>query len=108
MFDLRGKSMPPGGVLAILGYIVLAAGVAFALYGVQVNQTNISEEICWKQNELRESMINVFEGQLPPLPTPEDAGPDVERTIMEFNQRNRNLVETFKKEVGPLNCDVVD
>lgn len=96
------------GWLALAGYLVLAAMAAFALYQVDASQERTSWEICNEQNKLREAMIDVFEGQLPPLPIPEDASPNLERTIQNSNERNRRLVETFKEEMQPLDCDVVD
>lgn len=99
------RSSSPGGFFAVLGYVVLVIGLMFALWQIKQTQDDTAIRICQEQNEMRQELIDVFEGQLPPVEVPDHASTELERIVQQTNERDRRLVQTFIREMRPLDCE---
>lgn len=97
----------PGGLMAILGYIVLAVAVSIALWlqyensmDIQETNTKLTREICEEVNDVKEAMIRVQNARQP-LPLPEGGS----ETVEHYNQIQEAYVERFEEEMQPSDCD---
>lgn len=96
--------------MAVVGYLVLVAGLITAFYvqaqhdeALEQQQQRVNEQICAEINQLRAALVDVQRSRQP-LPTPEGASSAVRQSIQAYNARQAEHLDRFERRLRRLDC----